>query len=176
MNNTDLNNVTNNLILQYDEKFNELYDTKSSLDASITNKEELILKINDEITYKNNTIYLIQCQIILLILFGAALIAYGLTKIDFKKLMICIVLLIIIYAIIYYNTKFKKIVNEVKIDMATYIADKIENTIPYKCPTTCPPKQDAPSASYTSIQGYEQPTLCTDSQLNVWQYGDMATD
>lgn len=172
----DLNKVTNDLLLQYDETFNELYNKKINIDSSITNKEEIILKTNEEIDIKNNTIFLIQCIIVLIILFGIVLILYGLGKIDLIKLIIFSIILIIIYCIIYFRKYFKTLKNEVKVDMATYIATVIENNLPYKCPATCPPKNPAITVSTASLQGYEQPTLKTDPQLNVWQYGDMAQD
>ena len=171
-----LNNVTNDLILQYDETFNELYNKKLNVNTSITNKEEIILKMNDEIDIKNNTIFLIECIIVLVVLFGIILILYGINKIDFTKFIILSVVLIIIYIIIYYRSQFKTLEHEVKVDMATYVASVIENNLPYKCPATCPPKKESNTVSTVTIQGFEQPTLSTDPQLNVWQTGDIAQD
>ena len=43
-----VNDYTNELILKYDENFNELYNKKVNIDTSITNKEAIINKTNDE--------------------------------------------------------------------------------------------------------------------------------
>ena len=48
----NLNDITNELLLKYDDKFNDLYNKKIYLNSSIMNKEELINKINDEIYNK----------------------------------------------------------------------------------------------------------------------------
>ena len=55
-----LNNITNELILKYDENFNELYDKSVSMNSTITNKEEIIYKINDEIQEKERQIIILQ--------------------------------------------------------------------------------------------------------------------
>jgi hypothetical protein len=50
------------------------------------------------------------------------------------------------------------------------------NKLGYQCPPSpCSANLDVSSESPT-IFGYEQPTLNTDPQLNVWQYGDIPTD
>ena len=46
MSNNNVNDITNQLILKYDDKFNQLYDENLNINSSIMNKEELIVKIN----------------------------------------------------------------------------------------------------------------------------------
>jgi len=176
-----LNNVTNDLILKYDENFNELYDKKIGIDSSIMNKEELIIKENDEITNKNNKITILKYTNIAIILFGVLLIIYGLGRIDMKKLLIYTTLLIITYTLviiftIYIHLSTRNILKNikgVKVQMAEYIDTVIANELDYKCPATCTIN---PTVSADTILGYAQPTLRTDPQLNVWQYGDIPTD
>ena len=172
----DLNNTTNDLLLQYDTKFNDLYNKKVRFDSSITNKEEIIIKENDEIANKENTIFILQYLILLIIFFGIALVLFALGKIDYQKLIIITIILIIIYIIIYYRVQLNNVKQKVKVDMATYISNVIENELPYKCPAKCSATSASTAPTTNLIQGYEQPTLKTDPQLNVWQYGDMPTD
>jgi len=176
-----LNNVTNDLILKYDEKFNKLYDKKLGIDSFIMNKEELIIKENDEITIKNNTLTILQYTNIAIILFGVLLIIYGLGKIDMKKLLILTIVLIIAYVLLIIFTIYIHITSQnalkniygVKVKMAEYIDSVIADKLDYKCPATC---TNNPTISANTILGYAQPTLKTDSQLDAWQYGDIPTD
>jgi hypothetical protein len=176
-----LNNVTNDLILKYDENFNELYDKKLNIDSSIMNKEEIIIKINDEITNKNNMITILQYTNFAIILFGILLIFYGIGRISFNSLLLYTVSLIIIYSIVIIFTIYihvtsqnvLKNINGVKVNMKDYIDNVIAKTLDYKCPATC--SINKPYNSKT-ILGYAQPTLRTDSQLDVWKYGDIPTD
>jgi bifunctional ADP-heptose synthase (sugar kinase/adenylyltransferase) len=52
-----LNSVTNDLLLKYDENFNELYDKILSLNTSITNKEEILVKERLEMKIKDINIH-----------------------------------------------------------------------------------------------------------------------
>jgi hypothetical protein len=177
-----LNNVTNDLILKYDENFNELYDKKLGIDSSIMNKEELIIKENNEITNKNNTLTILQYTNLAIILYGVLLIMYGLGKFNMKKLLIYTTLLIIAYISVIIFTLYIHItsqnilkhINGVKVEMGEYIDSVIATQLNYKCPTTCTKNPTFVSAD--TITGYGQPTLRTDSQLDVWQYGDIPTD
>jgi hypothetical protein len=179
-----LNNVTNDLILKYDENFNELYDKKLNIDSSIMNKEELIIKENDEITNKNNTLTILQYTNIAIILFGFILISYGLGKIDMKKLLIYTIFLIFIYLLVIIFTIYIHITSRnilknilgVKVQMAEYIDNIISNEIDHVCPGKCYDNPNIRIDSIGSISGYVQPTLRTDSQLDVWKYGDLPTN
>lgn len=177
-----LNNVTNDLILKYDENFNELYNKKLGINSAIMNKEELIIKENDEITIKSNTLIILQYTNIAIILFGVLLITYGLGRIDMKKLLISTIVLIIIYVLVIIFTIYIRVTSQnalkniqgVKVQMAEYIDTVIAGNLNYKCPTKC--SANPTISNNNTISGYVQPTLKTDSQLDVWQYGDMPTD
>jgi hypothetical protein len=58
--------------------------------------------------------------------------------------------------------------------MDEYKADLLGILTDYQCPSTCPPVEDPENPAV--IQGYSSPTLRTNPQLNVWQYGDIPTD
>ena len=179
MSTADLNSVTNDLLSQYDQKFNELYNTRVKIDSSIMNKEELIIKENDEIQLKDNRITILQYTIGLIILFGVLLAFNALGKIDFKKMIILTIILIIIYLlVIYFSVYYKltlyntgKILRNTKVEMDKYIETIVEESNPYQCPKSCPAIN--PVEPGATIQGYSQPTLNIVPQLNVWQYGDL---
>lgn len=182
---SNLNSITNELLLKYDDKFNELYNKKINIDSSIMNKEELILKENDEIIRKEHTVSILQYTVILIIIFCVLLILNALEKITFGQLILIFIGVIVIYLIIIYYASFSKltsnnadkILKNIKVDMADY-AGKIlgANIKPYTCPTTCSTNHTSPQPRPNMIQGYEQPTLNIDPQVNVWQYGDMPSD
>ncbi len=178
----NVNDITNELILKYDDKFNELYDKKLNIDESIMNKEELIVKINDEINNKNYTISILQYSLLFSILLGVVIILYGLKKITFSNLIVLIIILLLIYLLtIYFGVYHKfylhnlgKGLRNAKVIMDEYKADLLGIVTDYTCPTTCPPI--VPPTNPAAIQGYSTPTLKTDPQLDVWKYGDIPTD
>ena len=182
MSNNNVNDITNQLILKYDDKFNQLYDENLNINSSIMNKEELIIKINDEINNKNYNIAILQYSIIFSILLGAVIILYGLKKITNSQLIIIIIVLFLIYLLtIYFGVYHKfylhnlgKGLRNAKVIMDEYKADLLGVLTDYQCPSTCPPVEDPENPAV--IQGYSSPTLRTDPQLNVWQYGDIPTD
>lgn len=176
-----LNSVTNDLILKIDQNFNELYDKKLSINSSIMNKEEIIIKENDEIEIKDNKLTILQYTNIAIILFGVLLIIYGLGKITFDRLIVYTILLIILYVLIIVFTLYIHVtrnnviknIHGAKVQLVDYAESKIAKALDYKCPSTCIVK---PTISSDTILGYVQPTLKTDPQLDVWQYGDIPTD
>ena len=178
------NNITNELIQKYDQKFNDLYRNIVNINSSIMNKEELIYKENDEIQYKNNTIQILQYTIVLVILFGILLMMYSQKNITLTKLFIFSILLFIIYLAVIYITMYSslslsntgKYINNLEVNMAQFYEKNIEPTSGYQCPATCPPITPPPAPSTNQIQTYQQPTLNIDPQTNVWQYGDIPTD
>jgi hypothetical protein len=178
-----LNSVTNDLLLKYDENFNKLYDKKLGINSSIMNKEELIIKENDEIQNKNNTLTILQYTNIAIIIYGILLIFYGLERINYGKLIKYTILLIFVYVLIIIFTLYVHIsrssvinsINGVKVQMTEYIDTVIADELNYKCPATCTDNDDSVDKGKTLL-GYAQPTLKTDPQLDVWKYGDMPTD
>lgn len=176
-----LNTITNDLILSYEEKFNELYMEQTEINNAIMNKEEIIIKENDEIYLKENKIIILQYIILGVILFGALLFLNALNKLTLIQLLISTIILIIIFTIIIYfvvynrmsSYKVEKIIKNVIVDMEKYIHPDAN----YKCPKKC---SDNPTATANTppttqpIVGYEQPTLNIQPQTNVWKYGDIS--
>ena len=179
-----LNDVTNDLILKYDEQFNELYDKKISIDSSIMNKEEIILKENDEINNKNNTLTILQYTNIAVLLFGISLILYGINKISYNIFIIYLIFLIIVYLLvitftIYIQTTYNNVSKNIQgagVSMVEYANSIVyPSSVTYKCPAKCIPNPITNPGS--TISGNSPlPTLRTDPQLDVWQYGDLPTD
>jgi hypothetical protein len=178
----NVNNITNELILKYDNKFNELYDKKLDIDQSIMNKEELIVRINDEINNKSYTISVLQYSLLFSILLGVAIILYGLKKIQSSNLILIFIILLLIYLLTIYFGVYHKIylhnlgkgLRSVKVKMDEYKADLLGMVTDYTCPSSCPPIV-APEDS-DIISSYNSVTLKTNPQLDVWKYGDIPTD
>ena len=173
----NVNDITNELILEYDKKFNKNYNKIMDINSSIMNKEELIVKENDEITRKEKNILSLQIMVIFIILFGYCLILYSTKKITIQKLFgytfgLFILYIIVTYSVSSYMFYDKSVANRLKelnIAMKDYIMEEV-----LTCPASCPSATNPPNA--TTITGYASPTLRTDPQLNVWELGDMPTD
>lgn len=178
----NLKSITNELILKYDKKFDELYDKIVHLNSSIMNKEEIIIKENDEIKIKEKNIGVLQISIIFVLLFSVILMFNAFKKIGFIQLIICTIILFIIYLIIisYFilykidTHKFLKSLDKIGSDMNKYVDNALLKDLNLKCPSTC--NTNPSPVNPGSINGYESPTLRTDPQLNVWEYGDIPTD
>lgn len=178
----NVNDITNQLILKYDDKFNKLYNKTLEVDSSIMNKEEIITKINNEINNKNYKIAVLQYTIFFSLILSALIILFALKKFSLSKLIIFIIILLFVYLItIYYGVYQKfylynlgKIFKSASVSMAEYKADLFGIVFDYQCPASCPPIE--PVNNPNIIQGYKSPTLKTDSQLNVWEDGDVPAD
>jgi len=177
-----VNDYTNELILKYDENFNELYNKKVNIDTSITNKEAIINKTNDEIFIKEQHIIILKNLSIYLIIIAALIILSVFGKISMRNVIIITVVLFIVFAIYIYYTIYNhftinqagKVLYGAKIKMKEYTESIFGKTVPqYTCPSDCttlvgPEDED--------IQTYSTPTLNIDPQNNVWKYGDMPND
>jgi len=179
----NLNDVTNELLLEYDEKFNKLYNKKVFLNSSIMNKEEIITKLNNEIYNKHINIVKLKYTLGFVVIYCILFLAYGMNKLDFKKLLIIYIILFLIYLVvvnyaIYYIFNIDgmfKTYNKLKVKMSEHIDKIYDESNPYSCPSDCSVIDEEVSRGDT-IYGYKQPTLRTDPQLDVWQYGDIPTD
>lgn len=178
-NSSNVNTITNDLLLKYDQKFNELYNKKVHIDSSIMNKEELIIKENDEIQNKEINVNILQYTVILVILFGILLILNSMNKLPITQVIIYSIVFFFIYLFFIYFTVYRKVtanqvdkvIKNIKVEMSEYI----NSVDPYTCPTKCSINSANPPPS-SRIQGYQQPTLNIDPQANVWQYGDIPVD
>ena len=181
----NLNTITNDLLLKYDQKFNNDYDKITFLNSSIMNKEQIIIKVYEHINYQNIIILCLKYGILLAFLIGVLFIAYGFKKINLKIFIIGLVILVILYIIILYFTvkkmvaitNFEKTLRNLKVNMDNYVSDKLENTFKYSCPSDCTTEENDNSQKGTTlIQTNQQPTLKIDNQDNVWKYGDIPSD
>jgi hypothetical protein len=183
----NLNTITNDLLLKYDQKFNDYYDKINFLNSSIMNKEEIIMKTYEYINYENIVILCLKYGILLVFLIGILFISYGLKKIKLNIFIIGLVVLIILYIIIiYFNinkmvaiTNFEKTLRNLKVNMLDYVNDKLENSL-RSCPSDCTTEENNSGNGNGNgsqlIKTYQQPTLKTDNQDNVWKYGDIPAD
>lgn len=73
--------ITNNLILKYKDRGNKLYEQKKLINNSIMNKDEIILKENEEIKLKDVKINMLKYLFILSIFICAFIILYSMGKI-----------------------------------------------------------------------------------------------
>ena len=167
---TDLNSITNSLLLRYDQKFNEIYERNLNIKSSLSNKKELIHKANNEIAYKDKTILYLQYTIVLVIIFGVLMILYALKNITFVYLILYLIILILTYGIVIYYTSVKNTIKNFELSMNDYIA-KIAGVKNKKCPSKCK-VINIPEPTPDSINGYEQPTLNIDNQYNAWGYNE----
>jgi hypothetical protein len=181
--NNNLNNVTNELLLKYDDKFNRQYNKIVSINSSIMNKEEIINRINEEINNKNIKIDVLKYLVIYVLIICGSFILYGLKKINLTILIIIIVLFFIFFGtLIYFNVKNKIPLSIIQKEFKGLVVDmksldnRHKNSLKeYECPSTCSPiTKESPKRDI--INGYASPTLNIDPQTNVWKYGDIPVD
>lgn len=173
---SDVNSITNQLLLKYDSNFNKLYNKKLNIDSSIMNKEEIIIKENNEISRKENIISILNYSIISFIIIFSLFLLNTINFISKTLLLILSLIVIVIYLIFIYrlNNYYKKMNNlNQSFRNAEIIMDEyLDKTDKYKCPSKCN-KKPGSNINPNLIQGYAQPTLNINPQLNVWEYGDI---
>lgn len=188
------NDITNNLILKYDESFNELYDKITNLNNSIITKESYIKKIINEIYNKEINILILYYSVFIVILILILIVMNGYkfvsVPVSFGILAIFIIIVLLyVYLKIqnlnssyYFNQKLKNI----SVKMDDYSTDR-KNKKDKQCPSTCTLKTkkrnmadyliDDEEMIYSNDLPYHYtPTLNIDDQTNVWQYGEGIKD
>jgi hypothetical protein len=180
---SSLSSVTNDLLLQYDENFNELYNKILSLNTSITNKEEVLVKQRLEMKNKDLSIEYLYSAIIFVLLLCPLLIAHATNKIDTTKLIVCIIILLLLLFIYFYilykrSIQVPSFVKKALVNMGDLSSSLVNQTFknPYTCPANCPAigteEESAPSSTNIGSNIITSPTLNTDPQNNVWKDGD----
>ena len=168
---SDVNTITNQLLLKYDDSFNKLYNKKLNIDSSIMNKEEIIIKENNEILRKDNIITKLNYSIILLISLIFLIVLYGLNIIsNILFIILCSIFLVIFFINYIRINSSNKVFTNSEIRMDKYLEKKTKD---YKCPVKCSNKPGQPIVNPNLINGYAQPTLNINPQLNVWKDGDI---
>ena len=99
---TDLNSVTNELLNEYASKFNENYNDIVQLNSTIQNKEELIIRTQEVILYKERNIIILQYVLYFTIAFFLLTVLYALKDLPFGTYMLIIGLLIIVLSVACY--------------------------------------------------------------------------
>lgn len=182
---TDLNNVTNQLLNEYGLKFNENYNDIVQLNSTIQNKEELILKTQEVILYRERNIIILQYLLYYSISFLLLTILYAVKDINRNAYIGIAIFLFIVLAIacyfhvakhfnyLYISSKLEGL----KVAMKAYAKKLLENKIPpYECPTQCVTKDEGDDGD-DSDSDYKYKnlgnTLKIDPSLNVWKYGDV---
>lgn len=185
---TDLNSVTNELLNEFNKKFNNNYNDIVQLNSTIQNKEELIIRTQEVILYKERNIiilkYLLYYSLIILIL----TVLFSLKEIPLKQYLIIASFLFFVLAIacyIHINKYFnlyniQKKIEALRVAMVTYAQKLLKETVkPYECPTQCTTKDDEDDTTdEESDFNYNNlgVTLNIDPSLNVWKNGDVPID
>ena len=183
---TSLDNITNELIKQYDIKFNNNYKNIVQVNSSIQNKEELIYKIQELIIYKERNIIILQYFTFFVITSCILFLIYALGKMKFKQFTGMVVLIFVIltmacyiHIIYYFNLQsIDSRIRGLKVNMKDYAKKVLENRIPdYTCPSTCStkPSEEFDITEETDYVNYNKSgeILNIDPSLDVWKYGDI---
>jgi len=181
----NLDTVTNKLLLKYDDKFNQLYDSKLNIDESIINKEEILIQLNNEIEIKENQIKTLNIIAMTVFLICIIFILYVNKQIDFVKSLGLSIFIVVVAFIILYMTilnkvqkKIMKTAEQIGKGMKNYIQEQIPD---WKCPSKCSlniqeEESKTPPPDIIRVQGGVSATLRTNPQSNVWKYGDTPVD
>ena len=186
MSNSSLNSVTNQLIKEYDLKFNENYNDIVQLNSSIQNKEELILKTNEVILYKERNIIILQYFLYFTISFFICTFLYSIKDLKFKDYIIILLVLFIILSIACYThiaqqfsyLTIRRKIESLKVAMINYSKKLLENKVPkYECPNECATKDDDNNDDNDNSGDFKYKNNATllkiDPTLNVWKHGDI---
>lgn len=188
-----LNTITNKLLQEYDLSFNKNYNNIVQIDSEIQNKEQLIIKTQELILYKERYIIILQYIIYYLLSIGFSYLLYYFKLIKMNEFNILLILLFVIYCIVCYNHikkyfnlyTIKLKINALKVNMKDYTKKILENNIgDYQCPSKCKinpqyidnltDDDDNINSEYQNDNDNDQQLLKIDPSLNVWKYGDIS--
>ena len=180
----DLINTTNQLILNYDEKFNKNYDKIVKINGSIQNKEQLIIKYNEYILKQERNILISKYLIFLFIILGILIFLYSYKIINLTYFIRISIFMIIVFIIIIYFSvlhhynlhNINKRIQGLKVAMKDYSKKILEDVVPeYTCPANCSKNDDNEEEESNADMLLRDPgdTLNIDPQLNVWEKGSL---
>lgn len=181
---TSLNQVTNQLLGKYDDRFNQLYQTSDLLNQGITNKEELIVQNLYSEEMKDKTIEGLYYLFPFLIIIAVLWILQAKDKLSFKNAIILSILLILIYVFfIYYyviwDAKKNIALESAKtgLTMKSWLQSIFVGTpTDYTCPEDCVNEQSGSNEEMSGEDGtvtaYPSVILDRQSSENVWLHGD----
>ncbi len=182
---SDLANVTNKLLNEYNIKFNENYNDIVQLNSTIQNKEQIIIQINEVILYKDRNIIILQYILYYSISFLLITLFYATKNIPFKQYIIIGIFLAIVFAIACFVHiqrhfslyKIKKKMESLKVTMLNYTEKLLSDVVkPYQCPTQCKNKDedtDSEDISPDLVYTNNGEILKIDPSANVWKHGDV---
>ena len=181
---TELIGTTDQLILNYDEKFNKNYDKIVKIDGTIQDKEQLIIKYNEYILKQERNILISKYLIFLFIILGILILLYSYKIINLTYLIGLSILMIIIFIVIIYFSvthhynlhNINKRIQGLKVAMKDYSKKLLEDVVPeYTCPSNCSKNDDMEEEEerIDIIQRDPGDTLNIDPQLNVWEKGSL---
>ena len=181
----DLNSVTNQLLNEYNKKFNNNYNDIVQLNSTIQNKEELIIKTQEVILYKERNIIILQYALYYAIIVFIFTVLYAFKDLPLKQYLIILVFLFFVMVIACYIhiTKYFNLYNigrkleALKVGMISYAQKLLNETVSeYQCPSQCTNK-DEPEVEEEDISNFDYGNkgelLKIDPSLNVWEYGDV---
>lgn len=175
--------VTNQLLLKYDDKFNQNYNKTNILNKAIMSKDKMIYLTEVDSAKKDKLIgiMLYLLTLVIIIMFQVVISTTGIIKPKIS-VGICVVAIIIFLYKVYSDYIWST--SNYLTAMATATAKGMRNAAivnvlpsdiskPYKCPAICKVNPDAPEEE---INFNENPNrlrfLRTDSSRDVWRLGD----
>jgi len=180
---TELIGTTDQLILNYNEKFNKNYDKIVKIDGTIQDKEQLIIKYNEYILKQERNILISKYLIFLFIILGILILLYSYKIINLTYFIGLSILMIIIFIIIIYFSvlhhynlhNINKRIQGLKVAMKDYSKKLLEDAVPeYTCPANCSKNDEEEEEERIDIiQRDPGDTLNIDPQLNVWEKGSL---
>jgi len=183
--NSNLKSVTNQLLLEYDNKFNDNYNDIVQLNSSIQNKEELILKTNEVILYKERNIIILQYLLYFTIAFFLVTLLYISRDLRFRDYVLILVLSFLILGVACYMhiarqfsyVTISRKLETLKVAMTKYANKLLKEKVPnYECPNECATKDnndDDDSGDGSFKYKNKEGLLKIDPSANVWKYGDV---
>ena len=185
---SDLTSVTNKLLNEYNIKFNENYNDIIQLNSTIQNKEQIIMKINEVILYKDRNIIILQYILYYSITFLLITSFYAINNIQLKQYIIIGIFLAILFSIACFIHiqrhfslyKINQKMESLKVTMVNYTGNLINGIIkPYQCPSQCKTKENTDTDEEDEDKSIESKyknnsnLLKIDSTANVWKDGDI---
>jgi hypothetical protein len=181
---TSIDTITNNLILKYKDRYNQLYEQKGFINSAIMNKEEIILKENEEIKLKDDRINILKNLFFLSLFICAFIILYSLNIFPFLILILGIIGLIIIFSIFIYigNKEIHKYDNiNKKLENINMPNNSNSNNLTknYKCPSKCNNNNNNNNKNHKIVpeeEDYWKYTKYTSGNYNSQGFGDGDND
>ncbi len=177
-----LNDITNRLLLKYDQNFQSNYNTSGLLNKGIMNKEQLIQQNLDSAYKKDKTINVLSTTVFLVIIYFILFTLNAMGKLQSRILMIISVFLFLIYLFYIYfyiirepSDQLNKYSLAVGYELRKKFGELVGESMNYQCPTGCPAQEEEENENQP-IQNLPIPVLDRQSSENVWLNGDRSVN